>query len=1118
MAFLIFSKNGPEDSFLLGDNQVIIGRASDCGLTINSNKLSRKHCKIYPGKNVYIVEDLGSANGTLVNGKKTFEPTNLKQGDIIRIGDTVAHFSWHPDLEIKKETKIVEGEKAFAVLKLHSAPKNVELPKLFTLKPGKYTIGRKPTSDIRINFKSVSGTHCRLTVDAESITVEDLNSTNGTKINNIKITEPKELSDGDIIQFEKLKYILSMQSERQDLSKDDILFVDEEKKQTAVSAKEQQKVTEPKLDFIDDEIKFDEPDDNGLDITFDEEPAPEQQRQDAIKMFEEIGHSDQIDVSQSDNLEEELKKEVKEFLGEGVKKKKGLKSYMLLFFELSFVLAAIIVVIVLINQGSIPPEVEVDFTKIPPQADSLITNNWSFEEGAGTDELEIKDWVSNITDSDYVYTEITDSPKSGRACLRIDRNEQSMKQSVVYYKHPIKINPGATYSMQYAIKNLDDMGAAGMRILFFTDDAGNNDNFIKSEFVGDCIRSTNDKWQDVSATVISPASANSARIALTVFGGECIFQFDDIAMISQGSTKTAAPDYFEISNDNYTVKLNSTGMFSVYTNEDEEREYLIRDSLWILHHKNTDRLVYLTEYTKNLRIKKLPGDSNSLQCEGILLNPLGNNAGSQIPYFFIISLINQNTVSVRIKFDVSNPYSYGIAFFLDEINGELYNSVFNTAGKKTSVNYYNLPIHDVFNQPIPFITVSIPLLNKYVAIDSLFYSRFQADYFDNRIQIVTKQKGDESSYLLQFAYNDVENKRINAEIEKAIENDEVTLAVAYLYEQLEINLHNPQEFKRILDRINTLSSELFSKKEEFQGILDNLENNPSVLLFSHAQNLGIELGKALENEKFANLKLDFNNKYEIRSEYQYYIDEIVNKVNKLREISKIIKDFVEKYRGKIDYAYMLRAENSAKKLLSRAYDYYEKDSEETSMESEKFQAITLFEQIVRLHPFTRPATVARKELVDIAFSLNQKADEISQTQQELANQYRALAIELCKKVLNKQFTTAGGETQNYWNSAKKSWTEIAQDIITSFYEISKDEENDGVDDEEDYELVDDFEDWSKEKWEIEEAEARETIETFINQIEKNISELPEPTKLPEPENFGDDDDDDIDDDEDDEDD
>ena len=228
----------------------------------------------------------------------------------------------------------------------------------------------------------------------------------------------------------------------------------------------------------------------------------------------------------------------------------------------------------------------------------------------------------------------------------------------------------------------------------------------------------------------------------------------------------------------------------------------------------------------------------------------------------------------------------------------------------------------------------------------------------------------------------------------------------------------------------------------------------------------------------------------------------------MREISKLIKDFVEKYRGKIDYAYMLRAEQQAKKLLARAYDYYDKDSEESTTDSDKFLAVSLFEQIVRLHPFTRPATVARKELVDIAFALNQKANEIEQDQIELANQYRTLAIELCKKVLRTQFTTADGNNREYWDCTKKTWTEIAEDIITSFYEIAKNEGNNTEDDDEDFELEDDFEDWTKETWKIKEAEARDTLDTFINQIEKKISGLPEPTELPEPETFGDDYDDD----------
>ena len=47
-----------------------LGRSPDCHLPLNYNKVSRIHCRITKVSDKYILEDLGSSNGTMVNGKK----------------------------------------------------------------------------------------------------------------------------------------------------------------------------------------------------------------------------------------------------------------------------------------------------------------------------------------------------------------------------------------------------------------------------------------------------------------------------------------------------------------------------------------------------------------------------------------------------------------------------------------------------------------------------------------------------------------------------------------------------------------------------------------------------------------------------------------------------------------------------------------------------------------------------------------------------------------------------------------------------------------------------------------------------------------------------------------
>ncbi|MFP5246466.1 MAG: SpoIIE family protein phosphatase, partial [Thermoanaerobaculia bacterium] len=67
---------------------VSIGRASDCSIPIKDRYLSRKHAEIIADGNVWILKDLGSANGTYLNGTRVERDEKLKTGDRIRLGDT----------------------------------------------------------------------------------------------------------------------------------------------------------------------------------------------------------------------------------------------------------------------------------------------------------------------------------------------------------------------------------------------------------------------------------------------------------------------------------------------------------------------------------------------------------------------------------------------------------------------------------------------------------------------------------------------------------------------------------------------------------------------------------------------------------------------------------------------------------------------------------------------------------------------------------------------------------------------------------------------------------------------------------------------------------------------
>ena len=65
---------------------VIIGRSPDADLVIADDFVSSTHAKIVPSDDGHVLEDLGSTNGTLVNGQPATRPLPLAAGDVIELG------------------------------------------------------------------------------------------------------------------------------------------------------------------------------------------------------------------------------------------------------------------------------------------------------------------------------------------------------------------------------------------------------------------------------------------------------------------------------------------------------------------------------------------------------------------------------------------------------------------------------------------------------------------------------------------------------------------------------------------------------------------------------------------------------------------------------------------------------------------------------------------------------------------------------------------------------------------------------------------------------------------------------------------------------------------------
>lgn len=175
-----------------------VGRDPAAGLVLDDQLVSRLHVRLTPGAEQVTIEDLGSRNGTVVNGTAIEAPTVAGPGDRVVVG----------------ETTIVVGVAA-AAAPVPEAPAGLAEPpapqlvvqviegwaagRQFQL-TGPLEVGRDPAAGVPlVEDDRVSHRHARLTPSGEGAFVEDLGSDVGTFVNDQRIEEQTLVVVGDRI-------------------------------------------------------------------------------------------------------------------------------------------------------------------------------------------------------------------------------------------------------------------------------------------------------------------------------------------------------------------------------------------------------------------------------------------------------------------------------------------------------------------------------------------------------------------------------------------------------------------------------------------------------------------------------------------------------------------------------------------------------------------------------------------------------------------------------------------------------------------------------------------------------------------------------------------------------
>jgi pSer/pThr/pTyr-binding forkhead associated (FHA) protein len=117
---VLVKRNGSRKNFPLPSSVTVIGRRRNCDLWVPLASVSRKHCQLSRNDGVLKIRDLGSRNGTFLNGKRVDEAV-VKAGDSIKIGPLAFVFQ----IDGQPETVVQAGSAAGSLPRQEAAAGDV---------------------------------------------------------------------------------------------------------------------------------------------------------------------------------------------------------------------------------------------------------------------------------------------------------------------------------------------------------------------------------------------------------------------------------------------------------------------------------------------------------------------------------------------------------------------------------------------------------------------------------------------------------------------------------------------------------------------------------------------------------------------------------------------------------------------------------------------------------------------------------------------------------------------------------------------------------------------------------------------------------------------------------
>ena len=173
----------------IGD-ELRLGASPDNQLRLPIPGVSRDHARIWKDGEIFWLEDVGSTNGTFVNGQRV-QRMRLRHLDVVTLARNVDLIFLQRDKEVRPGRGRAVRSASLEWVDGPEAGTSVAIPL------GEITVGRDGACSVQVDVGAVSKVHARITRHADYVTIQDLGSTNGTTVNGRRLESVRSLDGQD---------------------------------------------------------------------------------------------------------------------------------------------------------------------------------------------------------------------------------------------------------------------------------------------------------------------------------------------------------------------------------------------------------------------------------------------------------------------------------------------------------------------------------------------------------------------------------------------------------------------------------------------------------------------------------------------------------------------------------------------------------------------------------------------------------------------------------------------------------------------------------------------------------------------------------------------------------